>query len=124
MFHPRPREHAGKPTRVAVQGLALPALTLALLGFLAQPPSGAVDDGPGDKDPRAFTDRFEHADGELVSSGTNPFFGKVWQSQADWARRTTGWLRDTAPDAAMAHDFWFGGASQPKPSSADSKTSR
>ncbi len=44
------------------------------------------------------------------TAGSNPYFGKVWQSQADWARRTAGWLRDITPDAAMAYDFWFGGA--------------
>ncbi len=58
-------------------------------------------------------------------AGGNPFFEKVWQSQANWARRTAGWLRDTTPDAAMAYDFWFGGAGRkPQPSSADRKTSR
>ncbi len=58
------------------------------------------------------------------TAGSNPFFGKIWQSQADWARRTTEWLRDTTPDALMAHDFWFGGARRrPQPSAAGRKTS-
>jgi TRAP-type mannitol/chloroaromatic compound transport system substrate-binding protein len=37
---------------------------------------------------------------------TNPFFDRVWQSQRTWARRTVGWLRDSVPDPAMAHEFW------------------
>lgn len=57
------------------------------------------------------------------TADSNPYFEKVWKSQADWARRTAGWLRGTTPDAAMAYDFWFGGASsKPKSSSANRKT--
>lgn len=44
------------------------------------------------------------------TAGTNPFFEKIWKSQLAWVRRTAGWSRENAPDAAMAHEFWFGGA--------------
>ncbi|MGA0032077.1 MAG: TRAP transporter substrate-binding protein [Burkholderiales bacterium] len=44
------------------------------------------------------------------TASTNPFFEKIWKSQQAWVRRTAGWSRENAPDAAMAHEFWFGGA--------------
>lgn len=37
----------------------------------------------------------------------SPFFERVWQSQLAWSRRTVGWLRETTPDTAIAHDFWL-----------------
>lgn len=42
------------------------------------------------------------------ASSTNPFFEKVWKSQAAWAQRTVGWLRENTPDTGMAYEFWFG----------------
>lgn len=45
----------------------------------------------------------------IAQHSSNPFFERVWQSQLAWARRTVGWLRETAPDTAQAHDFWLTG---------------
>ncbi len=42
------------------------------------------------------------------AANSNPFFEKVWKSQLAWARRTSAWLRENNPDAAMVQEFWFG----------------
>lgn len=43
----------------------------------------------------------------IAQHSFSPFFERVWQSQLAWSRRTVGWLRETTPDTAIAHDFWL-----------------